>query len=103
MKSTVPLNVKTNLYIKDEIMIHPNEGFEIGLMNTSQNVRLFVNTNVEVFNTGEKDYIIANLVLSNDCKHGEIILSHRFWKRIGTPPKLKLYYDNNKVLLANAK
>ncbi|MBN2544427.1 MAG: hypothetical protein JXB50_01435 [Spirochaetes bacterium] len=99
MKSTYPLNVKTNLYIKDEIMIHPNEGFEVGLMNTSHNVKLFVNSAIEVFNNAETDYIIANLVLSNNCNHGEIIMNHKFWKKIGSPAKLKLHFDNNKVLL----
>jgi len=103
MKSTDCLNVKTNLYIKDEIMIHPNDGFEIGLMNTSHNVKLFVNATIETFNIAEKDYIIANLVLSNDCKHGEIIMNHKFWKKMGSPGRLKVYFDNNKVLLANSK
>ena len=101
MKSTKPLTVKTSLKISDELLIHPNEGFDLGLMNTKTTTKIFANVPVDVFNTGDKDFISGNLVLSNNCNHYEIQMSHKYWKKIGSPNKVVLFFDDNKVLISN--
>lgn len=99
MKNSNNLNVKTKLTGVEEIIIHPNSGFDLGLMNTRHKIKLFINATIEEFNTGKGNFVETELFLSNDCKSDEIILSHKFWKKIGSPPFIKLFYENGKLLL----
>ena len=102
MKNTEKLNVRTNFHLQNDVLIHPNEGFEMGLMNTAMAVKIFANVVIEVFNAGDKEFLEGQLILSNDCTPGEIILSHKYWKKIGSPEKVTLFYDDCKILIANS-
>lgn len=101
MKSTEPLIVKTSLSITDELILHPNEGYDIGLMNTKTQVKIFANVPVEIFNVGDREFINGRIVLSNSCKHKEININHKYWKKIGSPHKVRVFFDDNKILISN--
>lgn len=96
MKCTEYLNVKVQLTGLDGIMIHPNSGFDLGLMNTSHKVKFLINPHPEKLNDNS-DSIETILFLSNNCKQDEIILSNKLWKKIGSPSRLKLFYNDGKV------
>ena len=101
MKSTKALLVNTDLYLNQDILLHPNDGFDLGLMNTSYQVKIFSNVTVDVFNNSEKDFIMGNLLLHNKCKHGTILICHKYWQKIGMPEKIIMFYDNEKILISN--
>ena len=101
MKSSQELTVKTSLYLKDDIILHPNEGYDLGLMLPSTSVKIFGNSTIEVFNRAEDGFINGNVLLENKCTPLTIEVAKSFWKKIGSPDKVKLFYEDNKVLIAN--
>ena len=89
------LTVKTNLNQNAELRIHPNEGFDIGLMNTSNNIKFTKAGNQPMKQLMERFYwiITVNRVL--------LKLIMKFWKKIGKPAKIVLFYDNNSIKIEN--
>ncbi len=101
MKGTLKLESTSDLYQKEEIIIHPNEGFDLGLMNTTNEVNIYPNANIETFNAEENQYIPGIVFLSNSCKHGKISFNKKFWKILGMPKKVKLFFDDNRLFISN--
>ncbi|MBN1214530.1 MAG: hypothetical protein JXA99_03715 [Candidatus Lokiarchaeota archaeon] len=101
MKTSNVLNIETNLFIKDNIIIHPNEGYDLGLLNHSTPVKIFANTTIDIFNLAEEYYTEGTVLLENNCKQGSIQLSKKYWNSIGKPEKVRLFYEGNKVLISN--
>lgn len=101
MKSSQTLVVKTNLYLKDDIILHPNEGYDLGLMLPSTPVKIFSNSTIEVFNKAENGFMNGNVLLENKCTPLTIEIAKSFWKKIGSPDKVKLFYKDNKILVAS--
>jgi hypothetical protein len=100
MKNSQALTVKINMVQKADIIIHPNEGFDLGLMNTLTGVKIFDNSAVEVFNVENNDFIEGHVALDNNCKPGTIQVTNRYWKKLGTPKRVILYFDSNKILVS---
>ena len=103
MKSSQALLVKVNMTQKSDIIIHPNEGYDLGLMNTVTGVKIFDNSQIETFNEGSAGFYEGSIALENNCKQGTIQLTSRYWKKLGTPERVMLFYDSNKILVSNIK
>ena len=101
MRNSKLLNVETNLYVKNDIIIHPNEGYDLGLLSQTTPVKIFANTSVDVFKSEDENSIDGIVILKNDCRQGNIQLSKKYWNLIGKPEKVILYYENNKILISN--
>jgi hypothetical protein len=100
MRSTNILEVITDIFLKQNILIHPNDGFDLGLMNTEYTVKVYANVTIEVFNQDDSVSTPGNLLLSNKCKFGTIKLCPKYWKKIGMPKNVKLFFSDNKVLIS---
>ena len=100
MKSTSVLTVSTDLYLIDDIILHPNEGFDLGLINPVTPVKFFANATVEAFNSSTGEFYNGHLLLKNQCKNGTAQLGKKIYKRLGMPAKIKLFYDQDKVLIS---
>ena len=100
MTSTGDLIIITDLYQKEEIHLHPNVGFDLGLMNSRYKMKIFPNTIVEIFTKGSEGFIEGSVVLDNKCKDKIIKISHLFWKKIGKPKKARLFIEEDKLLMA---
>ena len=90
MKSTDTLLVQTELSLNENIVLHPNEGFDLGLMSSANPVKIFYNVTIDVFNKGEDNFIKGSLLLENKCKHGTIKIGNKHWKKMVSPLKIKL-------------
>ena len=101
MKNSKLLNVETNLYVKNDIIIHPNEGYDLGLLSHSTPVKIFTNTSIDIFKSADEDFIDGVIILENGCRQGNIQLSKKCWNLMGKPEKVILYYENNKILISN--
>jgi len=101
MKSSEPLIVKTRLSQKDDIIIHPNEGYDLGIMNTKNPVKIFGNTTIETFNNAADNFFEGHIVLENNCSQGTVELNSKYWKKIGSPDKIRLFYEADKILISN--
>jgi hypothetical protein len=93
MKSTGPLNVASDFRIKDKIIIHPNDGIDIDLMNFSYKIKI-----VSVL-TSEKESFDGEIVLENNQKVGHILLGASFFQKIGRPDQIKLSISDDKKIL----
>ncbi|MFO8065030.1 MAG: hypothetical protein R6V29_10440 [Spirochaetia bacterium] len=96
MKETEELSVLAD-YSFDEktLSIHPNDGYDLGLMTTEAVVRIFAACTMEEFQSGEVNHVFGNLHLSNDTKAGTCELSLRTAQKLGKPKKVRLYFDDS--------
>ena len=101
MKETAPLNIITGFNMKDRLIIHPNDGFDLDLYNVTYNFTVYINIEIEDFikKNSIPDFSL-NLNLANECKPGTIEMDNSFWLKIGKPDKIKLVIDDKKLLLA---
>ncbi len=76
------------------INIHPNDGYDLGLMMTDAVVRIFVDCTMDGFESGKAAHIFGTLNLKNETKAGTIEMSLRTAQRIGRPKKVRLYFDD---------
>jgi len=93
MKTTGELTVTTDFKLKNEIIIHPNDGFDLELMNFKYPVT------ISTILTEEKENFAGEISLSNDCKCQTIILGTTFWKKIGKLNKIKLSISDDKKII----
>lgn len=101
MKTSNVLNIETSLFIKNEIILHPNEGYDLGLLSQSTPVKIFANTSFDIFEIAKEFYVEGTVVLENTCKQGNIQISKKYWNSIGKPGRVKLFYEKNKILISN--
>lgn len=107
MKQTSPLQVMAD-YSFDEktIVIHPNDGYDLGLMVSEIVVRIFAGVTEDQFNDNSGKHIFGKIHLKNECRMGTVELSKRTVEKLGTPKKLRVGYDDSdgeqfgKILLA---
>lgn len=101
MKSSSVLNIETNLYANNNIIIHPNAGYDLGLLNHSTPVKIFANTSIDIFKSADEQFFEGSIILENNCKQGSVQLSKKYWNLIGKPERIILHYEDNKILISN--
>ena len=101
MKNTNVLNIETNLFLKNNIIIHPNTGYDLGILNNSTHVKIFANTSIDAFRIADKYFVEGDIILENKCRQDNIQLSKKYWNSIGKPEKIRLFYEDNKILISN--
>ena len=101
MKNTGKLAVIGDYTMKEGIVnIHPNDGFDIGLMTTNYPAYIYADVPLADFQAGNGDRINGTICLKNECKMGTVEINLRFWERMGKPKEVQLYYDDSKLLFA---
>ena len=75
--------------------IHPNDGYDLGLMTTSAVVRIFVDCTFEEFKSGQGSHVFGNLNLRNETKAGACEMSLRTAQKMGRPKKVRLHFDDS--------
>ncbi len=102
MKTTDDLTVLSDFSQKENIVvIHPNDGFDLGLMTTDYQVKIYANQTVKDFKSGSAEYLDGNILLENKCRLGTVELSKKLVEKVGEPKKVKLGFDNGKLLITN--
>jgi len=85
---------------KDVIVIHPNDGFDLGLMTTKYQVQIVMGETPETFLKGGGKAVPGTLLLVNECPNGTIRLNLAQWQDLGKPRQLRLCCEADKVLIA---
>jgi 23S rRNA-/tRNA-specific pseudouridylate synthase len=102
MKHTAPLKVKRIEEIEEQnLVIHPNDGYDLGLMSRYYDIQLHSNITAEEFNQTPAAEVNAKIELANECHLGTVEMSLSFWEHLGEPEEVFLIYDNNKLLVLN--
>ena len=101
MSSTDFLEVRGTQKVRDnEVVIHPNDGYELGLMQTNYPAQIYLNATQERFESGTGDYINGHILLKNECRTGTIELSQSQCARLGQPSRARLTCQDGKVLVS---
>ena len=100
MKRTQPLKVMIDAsFPMGKAVIHPNDGFDLGLMNTSHPVKVFLNLSLDDFRESKGDLIQGQIMLENTCRKGCAEISKKCWEKMQCPDNILIVYDSNKLLL----
>ncbi|OHD13111.1 MAG: hypothetical protein A2Z96_00290 [Spirochaetes bacterium GWB1_48_6] len=85
MKYSVPLKVNSSMSMAaNRLHIHPNEGFDLGLMTTHYDI--------ELDNVGPME-----IWLLNECPKQTLELNSKIWEKMGKPGKVVLQMDEGKL------
>jgi hypothetical protein len=85
MKSTNPLKTLCSSSMpSNRLIIHPNEGADIGMMMTSHKAK-----------TGDGAEIEVRLL--NECPKESVELSKSLWERLGRPKQVVLAYEGGTI------
>ncbi len=102
MKSTGKLNVYGDFSMdRSKIVIHPNDGFDIGFMTLDNPIEMFHGVKVGDFESGAGTGEQGTLNLANDCRMGTVILNLKYWEEMGKPPQVSLYADDKRILISH--
>jgi hypothetical protein len=100
MKCTSELSVLGDFSMKsDKLVMHPNDGYDLGLMQTDHPVRIFSNISLEEMTSGKAPFLQGKILLSNQCTSGVVQMNLQFWHKMGKPRRVKLFLEDNKVLV----
>jgi hypothetical protein len=102
MKQTEELTVINDLSLKEyEVVIHPNDGFDLGLLDKHNYIKIFSRATIEEFKKEDGHHMPGQLSLANECRSGTVTISSKHWNSLGKPKKVKLFYNANKLLIAD--
>jgi hypothetical protein len=97
MKHTQELNVFIDNHLATgDLVIHPNDGFDLGLMNAQYPVSIYNNTPAARNNL---QALGGRIHLSNACKSGTLQISQKQWELIGKKQRVILCIKSEKVFI----
>lgn len=99
MKKTVPLKVSVSTGVdRVHLVMHPNEGFDLGLMRVTHPVQLCRNLDLEDYlKGGQGDIDMVSIDLVNDCPKETILVSTSLYRLLGGPAKAVVLFDGERL------
>ena len=101
MKKTGTLAIETLAAMpRATLRIHPNVGFELGMMMTHHPVQWFVQGTLQAFLQGHTSNPVAGAVeLLNECPQETLQMAPSDWKNVGMPRQAVLLCDGDRLFL----
>jgi hypothetical protein len=100
LKTCGALKVMSDFTQKEStVIIHPNDGFDLGLMTVSYDVDIYYNISEEDLAAGKGTPLSGKIELKNECTNGTAILSMKSVEKMGKPKNVFLCYDSGKLLI----
>lgn len=101
MKKTKALKVSVSVSVgREHLVMHPNEGFDLGLMRVGHPVRLCRNLGIEDYlKGGEGEVTLIHLDLLNECPKETILVGTGLHRLLGEPAKAVVLYDGHRMYL----
>lgn len=91
-----------------DVHIHPNDGYDLGLMTLTHVVRIFVGESPTAFADGSGKNVYGTLHLKNECRMGTCEMSLKALEKLGGSKRVQITYDkvegdsHGKILIAPA-
>lgn len=93
MGSTVPLTVIGDVKLDEKtISIHPNDGFDLGLMTTEHKVRIHVGALRDPSTLSDDTCVHGTLHLRNEVRSGSVLVGIKTARRLGDSRNAVLHY-----------
>lgn len=104
MKKTATLKVSISTSIdRTHLVMHPNEGFDLGLMRISHPVQLCHDLAVDEFLKGSRGVIDeVSVSLLNECPKETVLLGRSLHKLLGEPVKAVVLFDGERLFIHKA-
>jgi hypothetical protein len=101
MKKTGSLKVSVSANVeKSHLVMHPNEGFDLGLMRVAHPVCLCRDLGIEDYLRGVGSVTEqVNLQLLNECPKETIIVGSTLYRILGEPNKAVILYDGQRLYI----
>jgi hypothetical protein len=74
-----------------QIVINPNDGFDLGLMMTEASVLFSTGFSADVFDSPDAPVTEGTVIQKNECRLGTLELSSRVSEKIGSPKEVRLH------------
>lgn len=103
LKTTEPLAVIGDYtFSEGRLGIHPNDGFDLGLMTTEYTVDIFTGeAGAEDF-PADQSPTAGTIYLKNECRAGTVEMSLKTADRLSNPKKVRLAHEDGKILILPA-
>lgn len=96
MKETGFLNVLSDRNFKEQqIIINPNDGFDLGLMTTEATVDMYVGDSLDVLDDPNAEKIPSRIYQKNECRLGTVELSYKVVGKLGGARKVRLHLQDD--------
>jgi len=92
-------SVVTSFHNSNSIIIHPNDGYDMGLIMHSYEFNVYLNLSEEDFLNRNGEVNFLSLVMENKCKTGTIEIPNKLFIKLGKPVKINLFIKDNSILL----
>jgi len=100
LKNTGELNVLADFTMsEDTLVIHPNDGFDLGMMTVSYPVYIYRGATFQDFTEEKGDKISGKIHLKNECRMSTLELSKKSYEKLGQPKKVQLFYEEPNLLI----
>jgi hypothetical protein len=103
MKSTGHLTAVGAIDLaNDVIIIHPNDGYDLGLISFSNPLRILMGGSDEELLSKACEGDSGTLLLKNDCTLATVRMSLSRWKKLGRPQRVRLACHEDRLLVSLA-
>jgi hypothetical protein len=101
MKKTGSLKVSVSTAVdREHLVMHPNDGFDLGLMRVEHPVRLCRKVGLEDYLKGDEGEVdLVNLALKNECPRQTILVGTAMFQLLGEPSKAVILYDGQRLFV----
>jgi hypothetical protein len=97
-KRTTSLKVIGDVSIPvNRLVVNPNDGYDLGLMNSAHPVKLHGCTNLPDGSTNKGYIFDGQLVQQNDCNLGTVVISMKLLSQLGKPKSVLLSMEENRL------
>ena len=101
MKATDFLTVMGDFSLaRDTLVIHPNDGFDLGFMTKTCAVKIVTGGTPADFAAGNATHVPGTVLLENACACGTMRMNLSWWKKMGSPGKVKLFCNQDILLIS---
>ena len=105
VKKTASLKVAASLHIASGLVsLHPNDGFDLGLMTKSHEVEWCTGILPQDFLDGKRGQVLSvKMQLLNDCPHQTLRMNMHQWKNMGSPEQVVMLLDGCRMFMIPVK
>lgn len=94
MNSTAPLTVLGDFSMDEKtVNIHPNDGFDLGLMTTEHVVRIHVGETSTPQDLPESEFVYGKVFLKNEVTNGHVEVGLKASEKLDGAKKAIVHYE----------
>ncbi len=104
IQTTGPLAVIGDYtFSEGRLGIHPNDGFDLGLMTTEYAVDVYAGSAGAEDFPSDQTPVAGTIYLKNECRAGTVEMSLKTAQRLSNPKKVRLAHEDGKILILPAQ